>query len=102
MLINEASLELSIELQQVWSQLKVREDFNDIPFKKRFFLEHVEEFNRETLYVYMYKSAPYEAFQQLSVERWRLFKSIFSKNQLKEIANNNKLSIRYLILQEYS
>ena len=49
----------------------------------------------------MYKSALYEAFQQLSIDRWRLFKSVFSKNQQKEIANNNKLFIRYLILQEY-
>ena len=49
----------------------------------------------------MYKSALYEAFKQISVERWKLFKGIFSKNQLKEIANNNKLFIRYLILQEY-
>lgn len=101
MLIKESTLDLNLEIQQIWSNFKVRENFTDITFKKKFFLEHVEEHNREILYNYMYKSAQYEAFQQISVDRWKLFKSIFSKNQLKEIANNNKLYIRYLILQEY-
>lgn len=100
-LIKETTLDLNLEIQQIWSNFKVKENFTEITFKKKFFLDHVEEFDREILFNYMYKSALYEAFQQISVERWKLFKGIFSKNQLKEIANNNKLFIRYLILQEY-
>lgn len=62
-LIKETTLDLNLEIQQIWSNFKVKENFTDIAFKKKFFLENVEKYDWEILYNYMYKSAQYEAFQ---------------------------------------
>ncbi len=61
-LIKETTLDLNLDIQQLWSNFKVKENFTDITFKKKFFLDNVETFDREILYNYMYKSAQYEAF----------------------------------------
>ncbi len=44
-LIKETTLDLNLEIQQIWSNFKVKENFTDIDFKKKFFLENVEKYD---------------------------------------------------------
>lgn len=44
-LIKETTLDLNLEIQQIWSNFKVKENFTDIEFKKKFFLENVEKYD---------------------------------------------------------
>ena len=44
-LIKETTLDLNLDIQQLWSNFKVKENFTDITFKKKFFLDNVETFD---------------------------------------------------------
>jgi len=48
----------------------------------------------------MLLNAKKEAFGQIDFERWQLFMKLFSKEELMEIADNNKLITKYIILGE--
>ena len=44
-LIKETTLDLNLDIQQLWFNFKVRENFTAITFKKNFFLDNVETFD---------------------------------------------------------
>lgn len=48
----------------------------------------------------MFLNAQKEAFSQIGVERWELFKKLFNREELIEIADNNKIVTQYIIMQE--